>query len=178
MGGLHYIIFSKQTTCCLLKNLQDVGQDGFQGDCMHSITVRTKDGDVFNGTKGRASFGWDLRAPRFYAIVLAGKALHTPLINDFCKAFVKGGKLQALQDCCPGLEATQFSQAQRPSRACCQQQIHNFINTHSGSGFRLQWVSLGSFMLLCLSSYLQLLSQSQKIFCMLTLFNELGDDMD
>lgn len=106
-GGLHYIIFSKQTTCCLLKNLQDVGQDGFQGDCMHSITVRTKDGDVLNGTKGRASFGWDLRAPRFYAIVLlAGKVLHTPLINGFCKAFVKVGKLQALQDCCPGLEAT------------------------------------------------------------------------
>lgn len=118
----------------------------------------------YNGTKGRASFGWDLRVPKFYAIVLlAGKALHTPLINGFCKAFVKEEKLQALQDCCPGLEAT-IQPDSGPSRACCQQQIHNFISTHSGSGFWLQWVSLGSFMLLCLSSYLQLLSQSQKIF--------------
>lgn len=84
---------------------------------------------VFNGTKGRASFAWDLRAPRFYAIVLlTGKALHIPLINGFCKAFVKGRKLQALQDCSPGLETT-TQPGSGPSRARCRQQKHDFINT-------------------------------------------------
>lgn len=64
-GGLHYIIFSKQTTCCLLKNLQDVGQDGFQGDCMHSITVRTKDGDVLMAPKGEPPLAGTSEHPDF-----------------------------------------------------------------------------------------------------------------
>lgn len=52
------------------------------------------------------------RSPRW-------KALHTQLINGFCKAFVKGGKLQALQDCSTGLEAT-TQPGSGPPRACCQ----------------------------------------------------------
>ena len=65
-----------------------------------------------------------------------GKVLHTQLINGFCKAFVEVGKLQALQDCCPGLETGTRIGLRGPLEAAADNR-HTTPLTHNTQGWAL-----------------------------------------
>lgn len=105
---------------------------------MHSVTVRTKDGDIFQWHQ-RVSLLWlQPQSTRlsWYSSLLSESSAYT-LINGFCKAFVEMGKPQALQDCCPGLETKTRIALRSPLESAAAYNRHTASSAHNTQGWAL-----------------------------------------